>query len=67
MNLWINEKQGDSFGAGRLYGEAGTCYRKFSSEAAVSSYLKVTCIDIDIDIAILTVIKRYQHVVEIYM
>ena len=41
---WLNKKtvQGDSFGAGRLYGEAGTCYRKFSSEAAVSSYLKVT-------------------------
>ena len=40
---WLNKKtvQGDSFGAGRLYGEAGTCYRKFSSEAAVSSYLKV--------------------------
>jgi len=36
----IYRKQGDSFGAGRLYGEAGTCYRKFSSEAAVSSYLK---------------------------
>lgn len=34
------KKQGDLAGAGRLYGEAGTCFRKFSTSAAVSSYLK---------------------------
>ena len=32
---------GDLMGAGRLYGEAGTCYRKYSTHAAVTSYLKV--------------------------
>ena len=28
-------------GAGRLYGEAAVCHRKVSTQAAVSSYLKV--------------------------
>jgi len=36
----IFKKQGDLSGAGRLYGEAGMCYRKFSASAAVTSYLK---------------------------
>ena len=32
---------GDLTGAGRLYGEAGTCYRKHSPRLAVAAYLKV--------------------------
>ena len=32
---------GDLTGAGRLYGEAGTCYRKHSPSLAVAAYLKV--------------------------
>jgi len=36
----IFRKQGDLMGAGRLYGEAGTCYRKYSTHSAVTSYLK---------------------------
>jgi len=36
----ILKKKGDLGSAGRLYGEAGSCYRKFSASAAVSAYLK---------------------------
>ena len=32
---------GDLTGAGRLHGEAGTCYRKHSPSLAVAAYLKV--------------------------
>ena len=38
----IYRKQADHMGAGRLYGEAGNCYRKCSATAAVASYSKVT-------------------------
>ena len=38
----IYRKQADHAGAGRLYGEAGNCYRKCSATAAVASYHKVT-------------------------
>lgn len=37
----IYRRQGDLMGAGRLYGEAGSCYRKCSASTAVASYLKV--------------------------
>lgn len=37
----IFRKQSDHVGAGRLYGDAGTCYRKYSATAAVNAYLKV--------------------------
>ena len=37
----IYRKQADHAGAGRLYGEAGNCYRKCSATAAVASYHKV--------------------------
>merc|ERR1719510_230002 len=36
----IYRKQADHAGAGRLYGEAGNCYRKCSATAAVASYHK---------------------------
>jgi len=36
----IVRKQGDLSAAGRLHGEAGTCYRKFSASNAVTAYLK---------------------------
>ena len=38
----IFKKQGDLSSAGRLYGEAGTCYKKFSTSNAVTAYLQVT-------------------------
>ena len=37
----IFRRQGDLMGAGRLHGEAGACYRKYSPHAAVQAYLKV--------------------------
>ena len=37
----IFRRQGDLMGAGRLHGEAGACYRKYSAHAAVQAYLKV--------------------------
>ena len=42
----ILRKQGDHVGAGRLYGDAGTCYRKYSITAAVNAFLKVNLLTI---------------------
>ena len=41
MNLLDKILSGDLSSAGRLHGEAGTCYRKFSASNAVTAYLKV--------------------------
>ena len=54
---------GDLMGAARLYGEAGTCYRKTSAELAVNAYLRfVAEITVNANLAWLAELgcRRYQ-------
>ena len=55
----IFRRQGDLMGAGRLHGEAGACYRKYSPHAAVQAYLKVHSLN-DNDQSIVNKMFKFQ-------